>query len=182
MLAPAPRAWDPLRVPPLRLERIAPAHTEALRDMAREFAEAGDPRLAASLEDPAAFFDAVERFAEGRDLPEDRVQQSEFLVFGGERLLGRVRLRHRLIPPLERDGGNLGYEIRPTERGKGHATDALRLGLDEARRIGLERVLLTAAETNLASRRVIEKHGGEPDGTRVSPNTGERMQRYWIRL
>ena len=35
---------------------------------------------------------------------------------------------------------------------------------------------------DLPSIRVIEKNGGRPAGTSVSPNTGERMLRYWIDL
>jgi predicted acetyltransferase len=166
----------------LRLERLGRAHAEVLLDIAEEFRREGDPRLEPVLDDLEAFFDLTERFAAGRDLPDDRVQQTHFLLFDGDRLVGSARLRHRLIPVLHQDGGNIGYEIRGTERGKGYGTALLALLLAEARRIELDRVLLTTERTNLPSIRVIEKNGGAPDGTSISPNTGEVMLRYWIEL
>lgn len=165
-----------------RLELIARAHSEALIAMAREFHAEGDPRLDPVLSDIDAFFETTERFRLGRDLPEDRVQQTQYLLFRGSDLLGGARLRHRLIPQLLLDGGNIGYEIRKTERGKGYGTRILALMLIQARGMGLDRVLLTAGHANIASRRTIERNGGVPDGESISPNTGERMARYWIEL
>lgn len=166
----------------LRLVRMQRAHLPALTEMAEEFRAEGDPRLEAVIVDPEAFFACVEQFERGLDLPPDRVPQYHYLLFRGDRVLGGVRLRHRLIPVLEIDGGNIGYEVRPSERGRGHATAMLGKVLEEARRLPLERVLLTAALTNAPSLRVIEKHGGVRDGTTTSPHTGEIMQRYWIEL
>lgn len=167
---------------PLRLEVVTRAHAEALADMAREFLAAGDPRLVAAVDDPDGFFARTQRFAEGRDLPPERVPQTHYLLLRGTRLLGGARLRHRLIPVLHRDGGNVGYEIRPTERRRGLGTALLGLVADAARGRGMTRLLVTTARTNLPSIRVIEHHGGVPDGTSVSPHTGETMLRYWIHL
>ena len=100
----------------------------------------------------------------------------------GERILGGSRLRHRLIPVLELDGGNIGYEIRPSERRLGHATQLLALTLERARGLGLARVLLTVEPGNLASVRVVEKNGGVTGKATRSPNTGARMRQYWIDL
>jgi predicted acetyltransferase len=150
--------------------------------MAEEFRREGDPRFELALDDLDAFFEHVERFAAGRNLPDDRVQQTHFLLFDRDRLVGSARLRHRLIPVLHLDGGNVGYEIRRAERGKGYGTTLLALVLAEACRIGLDRVLLTTERQNLPSIRVIEKNGGVPDGTSISPNTGEVMLRYWIEV
>lgn len=166
----------------LRLSRLSRAHAPALQDMAREFEAEGDDRMAPVLADLAGFYASVEAFAAGEDLPVDRVQQTQLLLFRGERLLGSVRLRHRLIPVLLKDGGNIGYEIRRSERGRGYGSAILALSLLEARRIGLDRVLLTTAEDNPASIRVIEANGGVRDGEAISPNTGARMLRYWITL
>lgn len=150
--------------------------------MAEEFRKSGDGAIGLVLEDPEAFFARVERLARGRRLPANRVRQTEFVLLRGERALGVVRVRHRLVPALHRDGGNVGYEVRPSERGRGYGTSILALALDEARRIGLGRVLLTAEPANVRSLRVIERNGGVPDGEATSPVTGRRMLRYWIEL
>ena len=167
---------------PLRLEPLSRDHLSGLLETAEEFRIAGEHEFDDVLEDPKAFFAEVDRYSRGEGLPPDRVPMNWFLLFAGERVLGCGRLRHWLIPALELDGGHIGYAIRPSERRRGVATALPSLLLDRARQIGLDRVLLTAADTNTASRRVIEINGGVSDGTRISPNTGEAMCLYWISL
>lgn len=166
----------------LRLVRLEPRHAGDLVDMGQEFLADGDPRYADLLADVDYYFALVERFTHGRGLPANRVPQDYYLLYGGARLLGGVRLRHRLLPVLRRDGGHIGYEVRPSERGRGRATAMLAATLERARERGLPRVLLTVAETNPASWRVVEKFAPRRDGTSISPATGERMRRYWIEL
>ena len=57
--------------------------------------------------------------------------------------------------------GHIGFAVVPWKRRQGHATRALALMLDEARRQGLDHVELTADPDNLASQRVITANGGE---------------------
>lgn len=166
----------------LALEPMDRRHKDELCDMAEEFRSEGDRRFDAVLDDPEEFFRIAERFESGLDLPADRVQQSNFLAFSGDRLVGSGRVRHRLIPVLHQDGGHIGYEVRRTERGRGYGNALLSLLLDEARRLGLVRVLLTAATNNPPSLRTIKRNGGVADGTSVSPRTGEVMARFWISL
>ncbi len=166
----------------LRLEPLCRAHAEDLIDMAEEFRAEGDSRLDPVLADIDIYFDWVDRFAEDRDLPAQLVQQTEFLLYRDhdDRLLGAVRLRHRLNSILLCDGGNIGYEIRRSERGKGYGSRLLAATLERARGIGLSRVLLTAEGDNAASIRLIEAAGGVFDGTSISPGTGSLMRCYWI--
>lgn len=166
----------------LRLELLHRVHAEALTEMAEEFLAEGDERFRPLLDDPEEFFEMTERFRLGKDLPSDRVQQTQFLLFKGQKLLGTARLRHRLIPVLHRDGGNIGYEIRRSERGNGYGTRLLALVLDEAQRIGLSRALVTVGKDNRPSIRVVEKNGGILDGSSTSHRAGEVMLRYWIRV
>ena len=165
-----------------RLERASRQYADSFLEMAREFHQAGDARFDEALENPDAHFEGAERFEVGRELPENRVRQSEFWLWSGPRLLGSSRLRHRLIPVLELDGGNIGYEIRPTERAKSYGSELLRLTLEEARQSGLRRVLLTTEPTNRPSIAVIERNGGVLADTSIFPNTGRQMLRYWIQL
>jgi predicted acetyltransferase len=58
----------------------------------------------------------------------------------------------------------------------------LRQGLDLARSMALERVLLTCDEDNLSSRRVIEKCDGEYEDSYVGPEAPVGKRRYWIAL
>jgi predicted acetyltransferase len=56
--------------------------------------------------------------------------------------------------------GHIGYSVVPWKRGRGYATRALALLLEDVRNEGLEYVELTTEVANLASRRVIEANGG----------------------
>ena len=98
----------------------------------------------------------------------------------GERVLGAISLRHSLNDWLLNVGGHIGYGVRPSERRKGLASWALGLTLDEARKLGLERVLITCQVSNVASARTIEKAGGVFEDVR---GTGpDEVRRYWVPL
>lgn len=57
--------------------------------------------------------------------------------------------------------GHIGYEVFPPFRGHGYEEKACRLVLEVARFHGMERLYLTCAESNTASRRTIEKLGAQ---------------------
>jgi predicted acetyltransferase len=76
------------------------------------------------------------------------------------RVLGSSRLRPLLTPALEHEGGNIGYDIRPSERQRGLGTLLLRLTLERPAAIGLPRVKITCDADNFGSIRIIEKNGG----------------------
>jgi predicted acetyltransferase len=79
--------------------------------------------------------------------------------------------------------GHVGYAVVPWKRGRGYATKALRLMLDEAREVGLTRLELTTEPDNAASRRAIEANGGFLVETFVSPRYGpDKRLRYVIDL
>lgn len=89
------------------------------------------------------------------------VPQTTLWWVDGAEYLGRIDIRTRLTPALRERGGNIGYDIRPTARRRGHATAMLRAALPVARRLGLAEVLLTTDPDNLASQKVIRANGGE---------------------
>jgi predicted acetyltransferase len=113
-----------------------------------------------------------------------RVVETQLWYVDGDEFLGSVSVRHSLTPMLERWGGHIGYAVRPSAWGRGHATAMLAGALDHVRaNLPLERVTLTASLNNPASIRVIEKNGGtfrdEVDNPWIP---GDRGRRYWIEL
>jgi len=93
------------------------------------------------------------------------------------RVLGAIALRHELNERLLQLG-HIGYGIRPSARRRGLATWALGRMLDQARRLGLARVLIVCEAGNLASAKTIERHGGVLEDVR---DTGHgTVRRYWI--
>ncbi len=111
-------------------------------------------------------------------LAEDKVHCSYFWITDGDgadrELVGFLALRHSLNAWLLEEGGHIGYSVRPSRRGQGHAGRALALALPRAADLGLDRVLLTCDEPNVASACTIKRNGGVYEDTR----NGKR--RYWI--
>ncbi len=132
--------------------------------------------------DYPAYLQRIRDESPDRDLPPMRAPQRHYWLVHGGRILGTARLRHPLDDKLRQEGGNIGYDVRPSERGKGHATRLLELLLDRARGQGLRSVLLTCNKQNFASRRVIEKNRGVLVGEDVSDETGKEILRYRIEL
>lgn len=112
--------------------------------------------------------------------PAHLVPQTYRWLVDGDRYIGRVSIRHELNDRLLAWGGHIGYEIRPSERRKGYGTAALRLGLVEARQLGLERVLVTCDAGNTGSRKIIERNGGVLENEVRIPGLTEPKRRYWI--
>lgn len=97
------------------------------------------------------------------------------------RLLGLLQIRLELVGYLADFGGNIGYCVRPSERRKGYAVEMLRRSLDICREKGLQRVLLTCLEDNVASAGVIESCGGIFEKTVFDgQNYMANLKRYWI--
>ncbi|WP_265447977.1 GNAT family N-acetyltransferase [Flexivirga meconopsidis] len=135
------------------------------------------------LQDPSGFADWLaqrEAYADPTtQMPEGLVHDTVFWIVDDtapDRVLGSLSLRHELNEALTMVGGHIGYGVRPSARQRGVATQALRLALDEAKSLGLQRVLLTCDEDNPASARTIERCGG------VRDEAPDGIRRYWIEL
>jgi predicted acetyltransferase len=134
------------------------------------------------LEDPAEFARFVAQRVQASD--EDAPRRSgwtachfRWIVDDADEYVGSLALRHELTEFLLRQGGHIGYSVRPSARRRGHARDALRLALPLARdEVGLDRLLVTCLESNEASRRTIEAAGG------VYEDSRNGTRRYWIAL
>lgn len=98
-----------------------------------------------------------------------------------KKVVGIIDLRHNLNNPVLRLwGGHIGYSVRPSERRKGYAKEMLGLMLEEARKRGLEKVMVSCSTENEASERTILANGGVYEKTVSVEN--EQVKRYWITL
>ena len=94
-------------------------------------------------------------------------------------IVGRASIRHELNESLLREGGHVGYAVRPGFRRRGHATEILAQSLDRLRSLGVHRVLVTCDDDNEGSISLIERAGGELED-RVERQPGSSVRRYWI--
>jgi predicted acetyltransferase len=142
----------------------------------------------ASIEaDPAAHIaslnaqDTVIRLPDGTD--QGTVPHAHLWLVAGDELIGRVSIRYKLNERLLRSGGHIGYGIRPSRRRQGFGRQTLVLAKQHAREHGLQRVLLTCADDNIGSARIIESCGGVLENIEPHPdNPDTLMRRYWIEL
>lgn len=83
-----------------------------------------------------------------------------FVRSSDKKIVGMVNIRLALNERMRKFGGNIGYSIRPTERGKGYNKINLYLGLKVCDFYGLKEVLLDADIENPASWKTMEAMGG----------------------
>jgi predicted acetyltransferase len=168
-----------LRLRPLRLG------DEAAFVAAHEAMAADGFTFGLGYEPGMAWPDYVETIEAQRrgDVPPGGLVPATFLVADvGGVIVGRASVRHELNDMLAREGGHIGYGVLPRHRGRGYATEILRQALVIARSVGVDRVLVTCDDDNLASARVIERAGGvlESVATRTEGDRVIPLRRYWI--
>jgi len=157
-------------------------HKRAWKQYQKEILAAGESK--GRPKSYRAFLCQRKRFASEKTVPEGYVPDTLYFLMdsGGDKILGRISIRHRLNDHLlNNPGGHIGYAVAPSERRKGRATEQLRLGLEKCREMGIGPVLITCHKENIASAKVIQKNGGALEDERVS-GEGKVFQRYWIAL
>lgn len=161
--------------------RLRPPTTEdevPLRRMHDQLAQEGFSFLLA--EGPwAEVLGRIERESRGVGLEEGRVP-ADFLVAEVDGVpVGRVSIRHDLNDFLLEEGGHVGYAVAPQFRRRGYATQILRESVRRLAALGVDRVLVTCDDGNIASARTIERCGGVLEDVRPVPS-GPGKRRYWI--
>ena len=94
---------------------------------------------------------------------EEKVPARTFFLVrvNDHKIIGMINIRLALNERLRQFGGNIGYSIRPTERGKGYNKINLYLGLKFCEQAGIGEVFLDADLDNPASWKTMEALGGE---------------------
>ncbi|MBQ8199681.1 MAG: GNAT family N-acetyltransferase [Lachnospiraceae bacterium] len=97
----------------------------------------------------------------GENLPAGYVPQTIFFLWDENEIVGQFNVRHYLCESLMEGSGHIGYFIEKEHRGKGYATEGLRLTLQLAKDIiPEEEIYLRVNKDNPASLRVMQKNGG----------------------
>ena len=98
------------------------------------------------------------------------------------KIVGTINIRWNLNDKMLRFGGHIGYGIRPTERRKGYNKINLYLGMIEAKKVGLEKVMLDCDVNNLGSDRTLKALGGKLERTEIDPSDGVLTNVYWFNV
>lgn len=112
----------------------------------------------------------------------NRCQGKTFLLIrkNDNRIVGSINVRWNLTERMQQFGGNIGYGIRPTERRKGYNKINLYLGLLEAQKLGLKRVMLDCDTNNIGSEKTMQALGGVLTRSEVNPTDGILTNVYWF--
>lgn len=113
-------------------------------------------------------------------LKPDRVPHTMLYAFLDEKIIGRVSVRHTLNDHLRKRGGHIGYAVAKTYRGKGYATEMVRQVLDYCKKINLTSIMVTCADDNIPSWKIIEKFHGKLEDRVWDEKDKKMIRRYWI--
>ena len=135
------------------------------------------------IDDLSDWLQHLEKAGSAASCGEGRSPSSTFLCIRerDQAMVGICNIRHDIKQEyLMTIAGHIGYSIQPAERRKGYATEQLRLALLEAKKLGINRVLVTAADWNIGSQKTILANGGVLENTYYDTVDDELMLRYWI--
>ena len=124
-------------------------------------------------------FDEVVRkriaYSKGEELPEGYVPETFLYLWKDDVIVGEFRIRQFLCESLREGGGHIGYFIGKEYRGRGYATEGLRMTLALAKKIvPEEEIYLRVNKDNTASLKVMLKNGGRIDH--------EDETKYYVRI
>lgn len=134
------------------------------------------------LEDFQSYIDRLTNESRGKNLPKGYVPQTTYWLVDGDEFIGRVSIRHSLTEQFLREGGHIGYDIRPSKRKLGYGKKILEFALPKAKALGIKKVLVTCDETNIGSKKIIEANGGMFENSVEMRKWKLRKLRFWITL
>lgn len=168
----------------IKLVKLTPAYRPQLEDMMGEWlaTEQSFSPYAIRKNDYHDFDRYLSQLERTKE-ESGRVPDSVFFCLDLDRdiFVGAVNIRHYLNEDLLQCGGHIGDGIRPSERRKGYATAMIRLALEECRKLGIPKVLMTCDKDNVGSAKSIMNNGGVLENEVINED-GVWEQRYWIDL
>ena len=133
------------------------------------------------IEDVSSHIQELEDYSKGIGLEEKQVPHATYWLVADDEVVGVSNLRLELNEKLRRDGGHIGYGVRPSARRRGYATILLEKTLKKAKRKGIEKCLVMCSKNNIGSARTIMNNGGEFQNEEFSEGHNKIVQKYWIK-
>lgn len=89
------------------------------------------------------WLEALEKNKHEENLPESYSPHTLYLAINdNNKMVGAIGIRWKQVPVLMTYGGLIGYSIRPSQRGKGYASEMLKLALNKFKNMNIEKVLI----------------------------------------
>lgn len=139
-----------------------------------------------AVEDFDGYVFKLLKYMQETNEPDKMTPSHSFWLTNDEQsIIGVIRIRTSSEAECEfvRDyAGNIGYDISPLHRQQGMGKLILKLGLEKAKSLGLDKVLITCFLDNPASIKVIEDNGGILESEALYEKNNKKLRRYWIKL
>ena len=167
----------------IRLVKLRKEYRNHLNDMMAEWYATGEKIVPYAVrKNDYRDFDHYLDQLEIREPTDGKVPDSTFFCLDIDRdlFVGAVNIRHDLTAKMLVNAGHIGDGIRPSERRKGYATAMIGLALKEAKKLGINRVLMVCDKRNIGSAKSIMNNGGILENEVIV--NGITQQRYWIDL
>jgi len=147
------------------------------------YSNSGEKMVPFSLQmytwDIKKYIKKLENFSKGIGLWEWSVPNSTFwLKDNNNNIKWVVNIRHTLTNELKKRGAHIGYWVAPIYRKKGYATIILRLALEKAKKLGINKIFITCDKWNIASAKTIINNNWKLDAEYKFE--WKKLQRYWI--
>ena len=97
-----------------------------------------------------------------------------------EKYIGTVDIRHRLNWHLEKWGGHIHFNIRPSMRGMGFGTKMLKKAIPIINYIGIDKALITINPEDKAAITIVEGLGAEFEDETCATDKFPEMRLYWL--
>lgn len=164
----------------IKLVKLTSQYKEQLFDIMDEWASSGEKIMptAIAINDYHDFDYYVNHLCRDREI-NGIVPETTFFCLDSDRniFVGAVTVRHYLTERLQ-NSGLIGDGIRPSERRKGYGSAMIGLALLEAKKLGINKVLMCCDKRNIASAKSIMNNGGVLENE--VETGGIIKQRYWI--
>lgn len=111
-------------------------------------------------------------------LEDNQSIKSYFIKDNNFEIVGIITLYTEMDEGLKKFGGNVVYNIRPSQRRKGYAKEALLEMIDLAKIYKVEKLLLDVVGNNIRSAKVIESVGATLDLEEYDEERDEEIKKY----
>lgn len=109
------------------------------------------------------FKEQLKKYIENAEIPDEKLKTTtnRYIFYVDDYPVGEIGIRTTLDDFWKKNGSQIFYKIRLSERNKGYGTKMLELGLEECKKLGFKEIGINCNIKNYASQKVIKKNNGK---------------------
>jgi len=152
-------------------------HLDSYTDFLSECFNSGIDKYESALIDVKSHLHTLIQKAKGAELADGSPRTSTYFCVHNNEIIGAIRYRHGTNEYVERVIGHVGYETKPSARGRGVAQLMLSWIQENILRTS---IIVTCEITNETSKKVIERCNGKYINQIYSPEKDAEVLRFQL--